>query len=118
MNFNLVGSLLAVSSERGTVHVFRLGSGQGGGQGGVKAVGATASPSSSPTAGGGASSPPDSVDGTTQGLDGGYDAFIEKKKSASVSCVLFLPYYYYCPYAFTNSYWRLLALRCEESLCK
>ena len=87
MNFNLVGSLLAVSSERGTVHVFRLGSGPGGGQGGVKAVGAAASPSLSPTAGGGASgkgwvgasSPPDSVDGTTQGLDGGYDAFIEKK---------------------------------------
>jgi len=98
MNFNLVGSLLAVSSERGTVHVFRLGSGQQGGrQGSVKAVGAAASPSSSPTAGGGASgrgwdgasSPPDSVDGTTQGLDGGYDAFIEKKKSASVSCVPF-----------------------------
>ena len=101
MNFNLVGSLLAVSSERGTVHVFRLGSGQqGGGKGSVKAVGAVASPSSSPTASGkgwdGASSPPDSVDGTTQGLDGGYDAFIEKKKSASVSCVLFLSYYYYC----------------------
>ena len=99
MNFNLVGSLLAVSSERGTVHVFRLGSGQqGGGHGGVKAVGAAASPSSSPTASGkgwdGASSLPDSVDGTTQGLDGGYDAFIEKKKSANVSCVLFLSYYY------------------------
>ena len=31
MDFNLVGSLLAV---RGTVHVFRLGRGQGGGQGG------------------------------------------------------------------------------------
>ena len=101
--FNLVGSLLAVSSERGMVHVFRLGSGeQDGGQGSVKAVAAAASPSSSPTAGGGASgkgwvgasSPPDSVDGTTQGLDGGYDAFIEKKKSASVSCVLFLSYYY------------------------
>jgi len=30
MNFNPVGSLLAVSSERGTMHVFRLGSGQGG----------------------------------------------------------------------------------------
>jgi hypothetical protein len=30
MNFNLVG--LAVSSERGTVHVFRLGGGQQGGR--------------------------------------------------------------------------------------
>jgi autophagy-related protein 18 len=97
MNFNLVGSLLAVSSERGTVHVFRLGSGQGDGRDGVKAVGAGASASSSPTTGSGgsargwdsASSPPESVDGTMQGLDGGYDAFIEKKKSASVSCVLF-----------------------------
>jgi len=103
MNFNLVGSLLAVSSERGTVHVFRLGSGQQGGrQGGVKAIGAGASANSSPTSGGSASargwdsasSLPDSVDGTTQGLDGGYDAFIEKKKSASVSCVLFLLSYY------------------------
>ena len=107
MNFNLVGSLLAVSSERGTVHVFRLGSGQqgqGGGQGVVKAAGASASLSSSPTIGSGSSgrgwdslsSPAESVDGTTQGLDGGYDAFIEKKKSASVSCVLFLLFYLLC----------------------
>jgi hypothetical protein len=109
MNFNLVGSSLAVSSERATVHMFRLGSGQqGGGQGGVKAVGASASSSSSPTAGGSASgrgwdsasNPPESVDGTTQGLDGGYDAFIEKKKSASVSCVPF--FIFLC--AFTNSW--------------
>lgn len=90
MNFNFIGSLLAVSSERGTVHVFRLGSGQGG-QGSIK----VASSSSSSSAGGGsnntwdaASSPSDSVDGTTQGLDGGYDAFIEKKKSSSVSSSL------------------------------
>jgi len=54
MNFNLVGSLLAVSSKRGTVHVFRLGSGQGGEKGGVKAVGAGASPSPNPNAVGGA----------------------------------------------------------------
>ena len=110
MNFNLVGSLLAVSSERGTVHVFRLGSGQqGGGQGGVKAVGAGASASSSPTTGSGgssrgwdsASSPPESVDGTTQGLDGGYDAFIEKKKSASVSCVPFY-LFYFCVHSLTH----------------
>jgi hypothetical protein len=54
MNFNLVGSL---SSERETVHVFRLNGqqGGGGGQGGVKAVGAGASASSSPTAGCGVS---------------------------------------------------------------
>jgi len=98
MNFNLVGTLLAVSSERGTVHVFRLGSrqqgGQDGAQGSVKSseTGSNSSPTSGSGSGrgwDGASSPPESVDGTTQGLDGGYDAFIEKKKSASVSCVLF-----------------------------
>ena len=83
------------------MHVLRLRSGQqggGGGQSGVKAVGAGASLSLSPTAGGSgngrrcddASSPPASVDGSTQGLDGGYVVFIEKKKSASASCVLFL----------------------------
>jgi len=86
------------------VHVFRLGSGQqsGGGQGGVKAVGAGASVSPRPTTGGGgsgrgwngASSPPEWVDGTTKGLDGRYDAFIEKKKSASVSCVPFYLFYF------------------------
>ena len=44
-----------VGSElRGTVHLFRMGSGQGGGQGGVKAVGASAS-ASCPTAGSGGS---------------------------------------------------------------
>ena len=46
---------MAVSSERGTVHVLRLRSGQqggGGGQSGVKAVGAGANLSLSPTAGG------------------------------------------------------------------
>jgi len=32
-----------------------------------------------------ASSPPELVDGTTQGLDGDYEAFIEKKSA----CVLF-----------------------------
>jgi len=101
MNFNLVGSLLAVSSERGTVHVFRLGSGQQGGQGGLVKASATSS-NSSPTSWSGsgkgwdgASSPPESVDGTTQGLDGGYDAFIEKKKSASVTYVLF-PFFLCC----------------------
>ena len=98
MNFNLVGSLLAVSSERGTVHVFRLGSGQQGGQGD------------------GASSPSESVDGTTQGLDGGYDAFIEKKKSASVSYVLLsFVFNIYCSYSLTNSSWRFIALHCDES---
>ena len=79
------------------MHVFRLGSGQGGGKRGSTAVAAGASASSSPNAGGSgsgrgfdsASSPPEPVDGATHGLDGGYDVFIEKKKNASVSRVLF-----------------------------
>ena len=101
MDFNLVGSLLAVSSEKGTLHVLRLRSGQQGGDGrrsGLKAVGACASLSLSPTAGGSgngrrcddASSPPESVDGSTQGLDGGYVVFIEKKKSAVFRAFSFL----------------------------
>jgi len=87
MNFNFIGSLLAVSSERGTVHVFKLGSGQQGGQGLNKATGSGSSlnSGSSGNTWDAASSPPESVDGTMQGLDGGYDAFIEKKKSSSVS---------------------------------
>ncbi|KAF9556366.1 WD40 repeat-like protein [Agrocybe pediades] len=75
MNFNLVGSLLAVSSGsgRGTVHVFKLGS---GGQGQQQQP-------SSPRLEGGANSPPESVDGsTTAGLEGGYEAFVEKKKTS------------------------------------
>jgi hypothetical protein len=54
MHFSLVGSLLAVSSDKGRVHVFKLGSAQGGRQGEVKAVGAGASGKSRDSA----SSPP------------------------------------------------------------
>jgi len=63
MNSHLVGSLLAVSSERGTVRVFRFGSGKQGSRGSVNALG-SASASSGPTGGG--SSPPESVDGAAQ----------------------------------------------------
>ena len=98
MDFNLVGSLLAVNSERGTLHVLRLRSGQQGGDGGqsgLKAVGAGASLSLSPTAGGSgngrrcddASSPPESVDGSTQGLE--VCCVYREKEECSVSCVLF-----------------------------
>ncbi|KAH9477342.1 Autophagy-related protein 18 [Psilocybe cubensis] len=83
MNFNVVGTLLAVSSAHDTVHVFKLG--KPGGTGGGGAVSATASTSSTLD---GAVSPPESVDGATQGLDGGYEAFIEKKKGNSVSSSL------------------------------
>ncbi|KAF5351070.1 hypothetical protein D9756_008153 [Leucocoprinus leucothites] len=80
MNFNLVGSLLAVSSAHDTVHIFKLGNrGKGDKEWSV--------PSSSASSISGATSPPESVDGQ-QGLDGGYDAFVEKKKSNSVSSSL------------------------------
>ena len=108
------------------MYVFRLESGQGGGKGGVKVVGSGGSGSSSPTAGGGGSgrgwdggsSPPDSVGGTTQGLNGRCDAFIEKK-SASVSCIHFSFFLIIIiildPCAFANLCWRFLALRYKES---
>ena len=70
LNFNLVSSLLCVSSAHDTVHIFKLGQGRGGG-------------AQSP------SSPSGSVDSRegSQGLDGGYEAYAEKKKGSSVSCV-------------------------------
>lgn len=81
MNFNLVGTLLAVSSAHDTVHIFKLGNrgkGEKGSSGGT---------GSSISSAGGAVSPSESVDSqqNAQGLDGGYDAFVEQKKSSSVS---------------------------------
>jgi autophagy-related protein 18 len=69
MNFNLVSSLLAVSSAHDTVHIFKLGP--------QKSSSKTETPSS----------PPESIDSRegVQGLDGGYEAFIEKKKGNGVS---------------------------------
>jgi autophagy-related protein 18 len=87
MNFNLVGTLLAVSSAHDTVHIFKLGNrGKGGNTGGSSSSASVAS------IGSGAVSPPESLDGhmSPQGLDGGYDAYVEKKKSSSVSCVSLL----------------------------
>jgi len=80
MNFNLVGTLLAVSSAHDTVHIFKLGN-RGNG---VREKDGTWSPSSYGT------SSPESVDTqqSVQGLDGGYDAFVEKMKSNSVSYVI------------------------------
>jgi autophagy-related protein 18 len=69
INFNVVSTLLAVSSAHDTVHIFKLGAHKGGGE---KNPG----------------SPEGSVDSRegVQGLDGGYEAFIDgKKKSGSVS---------------------------------
>lgn len=67
MNFNLVSTLLAVSSAHDTVHIFKLGPQRPSPSG-------TKSPSS----------PSGSVDGS-QALDGGYDAFVDKKKNGTVS---------------------------------
>ncbi|KXN92837.1 Autophagy-related protein 18 [Leucoagaricus sp. SymC.cos] len=86
MNFNLVGTLLAVSSAHDTVHIFKLGN-RGKGTSGSPGM---ASSGSSGSSVGDAVSPPESVDGqqSAQGLDGGYDAFVEKKKSNSVGSSL------------------------------
>ncbi|RDB18738.1 Autophagy-related protein 18 [Hypsizygus marmoreus] len=74
INFNLVSSLLAVSSAHDTVHIFKLGPQR-----------PASSKSIEPP-----SSPPDSIDSRegVQGLEGGYEAFIEKKKSGGVSSSL------------------------------
>jgi autophagy-related protein 18 len=79
MNFNLVSTLLAVSSAHDTVHIFKLGGAAAG-----------SSKSSASSVMDGPASPPESVDGANQDLVGGYEAFIEKKKGNSVSCVFFL----------------------------
>ncbi|KAI0366069.1 WD40 repeat-like protein [Pilatotrama ljubarskyi] len=74
INFNLVSTLLVVSSAHDTVHIFKLGQGRGSG------VGAAQSPSS----------PSGSIDSRegSQGLDGGYDAYVDKKKGNSISSTL------------------------------
>jgi autophagy-related protein 18 len=78
INFNVVSSLLAVSSAHDTVHIFKLAQ---------QKSGSAASVSSSKN-GQRPSSPAGSIDSREglQGLDGGYEAFIdEKKKGGSVS---------------------------------
>lgn len=76
INFNLVASLLAVSSAHDTVHIFRLG---GQKRAGEREKGGSPSSPSVP------GSPPESVDGREESLDGGYEAFVEKKKAGGVS---------------------------------
>ncbi|KAF9521957.1 WD40 repeat-like protein [Crepidotus variabilis] len=83
MNFNSVGSLLAVSSAHDTVHIFKLGRRESGEKSGERDPG-----NGSMSSGASISSPPESVDGTTGGLDGGYEAFIEKKKGGGVGSSL------------------------------
>ena len=76
MNFNVVGSLLAVSSAHDTVHVFKLG-GATGGEGGGGADGP--------------GSPSDSQDGASADSVGGYEAFVAKQAAPSVSYVVSPP---------------------------
>jgi len=87
MNFNVVSTLLAVSSAHDTIHIFKLGTNK------------APSPASSPTPtsasknGNRPSSPSGSVDSRDGGqdLEGGYDAFVdEQKKNRSMSSVLLI----------------------------
>ncbi|KAG6860552.1 hypothetical protein C0995_009946 [Termitomyces sp. Mi166 len=73
ISFNPVSTLLAVSSAHDTVHIFKLG---GGGGKTAPAPAASAPSTLSPA------SPPESID-SSQGVDNGYDTFIEKKKTST-----------------------------------
>ncbi|KAJ7590332.1 WD40 repeat-like protein [Mycena floridula] len=68
ISFNVVSTLLAVSSAHDTVHIFKLGPQDKGTKG--------------PT------SPAGSLDSREGSLDAGYDAFVEKKKGLGVSSSL------------------------------
>lgn len=72
MNFNTMSTLLAVSSAHDTVHIFNLGQQKAGSP--KSKSGSLASPTPSL----------DSRDGT-QGMEGGYEAFIDGKKGGGVS---------------------------------
>ena len=75
----MVSTLLAVSSAHDTVHIFKLGS---------QKAGSTTSLSPGKNGGGRSASPTESMESRegVQGLDGGYEAFIDgKKKSGGVS---------------------------------
>lgn len=75
MNFNAMSTLLAVSSAHDTVHIFKLGSQKGAGSSSNGTPGPSLSPSPSI----------DSRDGS-QGMEGGYEAYIDgKKKSGGMS---------------------------------
>ncbi len=77
MNFNLVSTLLAVSSAHDTVHIFKIGA--------QKASGSSGS-LSPPVKGAPPVSPSGSIDSNGQNMDGGYEAYIDtKRKNGSVS---------------------------------
>lgn len=73
INFNAMSTLLAVSSAHDTVHIFKLGPQKSGSE---KGPGSATSES-------GSIESRESSNGA--GLDGGYEAFVDKKKSNSVS---------------------------------
>lgn len=77
INFNVVSSLLAVSSAHDTVHIFKLGPQK-------------APSSSSSKKNDGLSSPPESIDSRegSAGMDGGYEAFADERKRIGVSSSL------------------------------
>jgi autophagy-related protein 18 len=81
LNFNVVSTLLAVSSAHDTVHIFKLGTGR-----------SNSISSASSSKDDHATSPSGSVDSRdgAGALEGGYDAFMDdkKKKSAGVSSSL------------------------------
>jgi autophagy-related protein 18 len=76
INFNVVSSLLAVSSAHDTVHIFKLGPHK-------------PSSTSSSKKNDGLSSPPESVDGGegSVAMHGGYEAFADERKKSGVSYV-------------------------------
>ncbi|TDL22008.1 WD40 repeat-like protein [Rickenella mellea] len=86
MNFNMMSTLLAVSSAHDTVHIFKLGSQRGGGSSSSGASG-----SGSNLDGGAKAGPPVSPSGSfdsregSQGMEGGYEGFIDDKKKKGVS---------------------------------
>jgi autophagy-related protein 18 len=73
LNFNVVSTLLAVSSAHDTVHIFKLGGGR------------SSSSSSNSSRDDHATSPSGSVDSRegAGALEGGYDAFVDDKKKKS-----------------------------------
>ncbi|KAH9948035.1 WD40 repeat-like protein [Amylocystis lapponica] len=75
ISFNLVSTLLAVSSAHDTVHIFKLGGQRVSGAGVEKGKAMPSSPS-------------ESFDSRDDALDGGYDAYVDKKKNGGVSSSL------------------------------
>ncbi|PWY99192.1 autophagy-related protein 18 [Testicularia cyperi] len=78
LNFNAVSTLLCVSSDTETVHIFKLSSSKRGGGAGSGGNNGNHSPSLSSFDGNSeSSSPPGSTNGS--GRNGGYEAFMSKK---------------------------------------